>query len=234
MWELTLLGESADHGFFLEFILPALEEVGSVSNPEWQRTNTLWGRFDVHAVYAARGSRWEPVVSDGRLNLQYRATPVQWAEGLAFDWESERIFDSLTWRTPFDLGSGIKTSDSGSKRRSRKQISSNQVPTLHRVLESLIARMSMLLPGKYHAPDQVLDVLNAEERESLQAVMEQASRIPIRRASYEPAPKYWPGRWIGTQDFPVIPRPIVPYLELASILHVGKQTHFGCGTFVIS
>lgn len=234
LWELKLLGESADHGFFLEVILPALEEAGSVSDPQWQRLNTLWGRFDVHAVYVARGPRWEPMVSDGRLNLRYRATPVQWAEGLTFDWESERTFDSLTWQTPFDLDSDANISGSSSKRRSRKQISSDQVPTLQRILESLIARMSMLLPGKHHTPDKVLDVLSAEEQESLQTVMEQASRIPIHHASYEPAPKYWPGRWIGTQDFPVMPRPIIPYLELASILHIGKQTHFGCGTFVIS
>ncbi|MEE8389603.1 MAG: CRISPR system precrRNA processing endoribonuclease RAMP protein Cas6, partial [Anaerolineae bacterium] len=234
LWELKLLGESADHGFFLEVILPAMEEVGGVSNPEWQRTNTLWGRFDVHAVYAARGPRWEPVVSDGRLNLQYRATPVQWAEGLIFDWESERIPDRLTWQTPFDLGSGANTSGSSSKRHSRKQISSDQVPTLQRILESLIARMSVLLPGKHHPPDEILNVLSAEERESFQTVMEQACRIPIRHARYEPAPKYWPGRWIGTQNFAAIPRPIIPYLELASILHIGKQTHFGCGTFAIT
>jgi hypothetical protein len=236
LWELELLGESADHGLFLEVILPAVEEAGSVSDPRWQRQNVLWGRFDVHAVYVARGPRWEPVVSDGRLNLQYRATPVQWAEGLTFDSQSGRIFDRLTWLTPFDLSGDAGARGKG-RRRGKKKASPHQVPTLQSILESLIARMSTLLPGKRRTSDgvnAVLDVLSAEERQSLQAVMEQAAHIPVHHTRLKPAPKHWPGRWIGVQDFAVIPRPIIPYLELASILHIGKQTHFGCGTFVIS
>jgi hypothetical protein len=231
LWELELVGESADHGLFLEVILPAMEEAGSVSDPRWKRQNVLWGRFDVHAVYAARGCRWEPVVNDGRLNLQYRATPVQWAEGLTFEPQPGRIFDHLTWLTPFDLDGGASAGD---KRRSRKKISPHQVPTLQSILEALAARMSQLLPGKHHTPDEVLSVLSEEERASFHAATEHAARIPVRRATLEPTPKYGPGRWLGSQDFPVIPHPIIPYLELASILHIGRQTHLGCGTFRIS
>jgi len=231
LWELKLLGESADHGLFLEVILPAMEEAGSVSEPQWQRQNVLWGRFDIHAAYVARGPQWEAVVSDGRLDLNYRATPVQWAEGLAFDQRPDRVFDHLTWLTPFDLvGAEGKTA----RRRGRKRIPPDQAPTLQSILESLIARMSQLLPGKHHTPEDVWDVLSEEEQASFRAVMEQASLIPIRRQSLKPAPKRWPGRWIGTQTFPSIPHPLIPYLELASILHIGKQTHFGCGTFAIT
>ncbi|MBM4465465.1 MAG: CRISPR system precrRNA processing endoribonuclease RAMP protein Cas6 [Chloroflexi bacterium] len=229
LWELKLLGESADHGLFLEVILPAMEEAGSVSEPQWQRQNVLWGRFDVHSIHVARGPQWEPIVSDGRLDLDYRATPVQWAEGLTFDQRSERVFDRLTWLTPFDLGDDPK-----SKIENRKSKIESQAPTLRRVLESLIARMSQLLPGKHHTPEDVWSVLSEEERASFQAVLEQAARIPIRHKTLRPAPKRGPGRWIGTQTFPSIPHPLIPYLELASILHIGKQTHFGCGTFVIS
>ena len=227
LWELELMGENADHGLFLEVILPAIEELGSVLDPQWQHWNVLWGHFDIQAVYAARGRQWETVVSDGRLDLSYRVTPTQWAEGLTFDSGSERIFDRLTWLTPFDL-----TSESGRRHR-RKKIARHQVPTLQRILESLVARMGQLLPGKHHTPDDVWAVLGAEERASFQAAMEQAARIPVHHTSLKPAPKYWPGRWIGTQTFPSIPHPIIPYLELASILHIGRQTHFGCGTFVI-
>ena len=239
LWELKLMGESADHGLFLEVILPALEEAGRVSDPQWQRKHGFWGRFDIHAVYVARGRQWEPVVSDGRLDLDYRATPVQWAEGLTFDLEPERIFDRLTWLTPFDLASdavasGEQHPSTRSRQRSKKKIAPHQVPTLQSILESLIARMSLLLPGKRHTPDDVWDALSAEEQSSLQAVMEQASLVPIRSTRLEPAPKRWPGCWIGTQTFASIPHSIIPYLDLASILHVGKQTHFGCGTFMIS
>lgn len=230
LWELKLMGESADHGLFLEVILPALEEAATVSDQQLQRQNNLWGRFDIQAVFAARGRQWEPVVSDGRLDLNYHATPVQWAEGLTFEPRSERVFDRLTWITPFDFAGD--TSDTG--RRRKKKTPLEQVPTLQSILESLVGRMSLLLPGKHHTPDDLWAMLSAEEQESLQAVMEQASHIPIHHQSLKSAPKSWPGRWIGTQTFASIPHPIIPYLELASILHIGKQTHFGCGTFAIS
>lgn len=228
LWELKLLGESADHGLFLEVILPAMEEAGSILDPRWQHQNVLWGRFDIQAVYVARGQQWEPIVRDGRLDLSYQATSVQWAEGLTFEQRSERIFDRLTWITPFDL-----TNASGKPSREKK-IAPHEVPTLQGILESLIARMSQLLPGRHHAPEDVWSVLSEEERTSFQAAMEQAARIPVHRHSLKPAPKRGPGRWIGTQTFPSIPHPIIPYLELASILHIGKQTHLGCGTFAIS
>jgi hypothetical protein len=229
LWELKLMGESADHGLFLEVILSALEEAGIVSDQQLQRKNGLWGRFDIQAVYAARGRQWEPVVSDGRLDLNYRATPVQWAEGLTFEPGSERVFDCLTWITPFDFSDASQTG-----RCRRKKISPHQVPTLQSMMDSLVSRMSLLLPGKYNTPDDVWATLSAEEQATLRAAMEQASHIPIHHKGLKPAPQSWPGRWIGTQTFASIPHPIVPYLELASILHIGRQTHFGCGTFAIS
>ena len=39
LWELKLIGESADHGFFLEVILPAIEEASYTSDPRWHRPN---------------------------------------------------------------------------------------------------------------------------------------------------------------------------------------------------
>jgi hypothetical protein len=238
LWELELMGESADHGLFLEVILPALEEAGRVTDPQWQRQNALWGRFDIQAIYVARGRQWEPMVRDGRLDLNYRATDVQWAEGLTFEAGSERIFDHLTWLTPFDLGNDASASSrqrpSRSGQRSKKKPDPHEVPTLQSILESMVARMSLLLPGKHHTPDDVWEALSAEEQSSLRAVMEQAALVPVRHTSLKPAPKRWPGRWIGTQTFASIPHSIIPYLELASILHIGKQTHFGCGTFMIS
>lgn len=241
LWELKLMGEQADHGLFLEVILPAVEEATTISparppgqaHPWWLHQNSLWGRFDVHSVYVARGTRWEPIVQDGRLNLRYRPTPVQWAEGLTFEARSERVFDRLIWLTPFDLVSAR----SGKRRAStsrKKKIPAGEVPTLQTILESLIARMSLFLPGKRNTPDDVWNSLSAEERSSLQAALEQASRIPLHHYDIRPAPRNWPGRWIGRQSFPSIPHPIIPYLELASILHVGRQTHFGCGTFKIT
>jgi hypothetical protein len=229
LWEFKLMGESADHGLFLEVVLPALEEAATISDQQLQRKNGLWGRFDIQAIYAARGAQWEPIVSAGRLDLNYHVTPVQWAEGLTFESRSERLLDRLTWITPFDFSGATQTG-----RRRRKKIPLHQVPTLQSMLESLIARMSLLLPGKYNTADDVWAILSAEEQAELRGIMEQASHIPIHLKSLKPAPKNWPGRWIGAQTFASIPHPTIPYLELASILHIGRQTHFGCGTFAIS
>ncbi len=225
LWELKLMGESADHGLFLEVILPAMEEASSTMDPKWRRQNSLWGQFDIHAVYTARGRRWESVVQDGRLDLHHHANPALWAEGVSFDAQPECIFDSLTWLTPFDLGNA---------RGRRKKMPPEEVPTLRGMLEALIARMSQLLPGKHTTPDDVWALLSGEEQARLQDALEQAALIPLHHHRLKPAPKGWPGRWLGTQTFPSIPHPLIPYLELASILHIGRQAHFGCGTFVIT
>ncbi|MDH7485340.1 MAG: CRISPR system precrRNA processing endoribonuclease RAMP protein Cas6 [Anaerolineae bacterium] len=226
LWELKLLGQSADHGLFLEVILPAMEAAATTTDPRWPRQSGLWGHFDITGVYAARGNHWEPLVQEGKLDLRHSPTPVQWAEGLTF--QADRVGKRLTWLTPFDL------SPAGSRRRSGKRIPAGEVPTLPRLLESLIARMTIFLPGKRHTPDDVWNSLSAEERASLQAALEQAAQAPLRERDLRHAPKEWPGLWIGRQTFAAIPSSVIPYLELASILHVGNQTHYGCGTFVIT
>jgi len=217
MWELELIGNSADHGQFLQVILPAMEDASRTNDPRWSRQHSLWGRFDIRAIYAARGARWEPVAREGKLDLRCRVTPTQWAEGLTFRPASERTLDRLTWITPFDL----------------PEPEGRAAPTLPELLEALAERMSLFIPGKRRAHADVWNVLSQEEQAALHAAIEQAREFPLRKQSLEPAPKSAPGKWIGTQKFLFIPDTLVPYLELASILHIGQQTHFGCGTFVI-
>ena len=228
LWELKLLGESADHGLFLEVILPAMEQVAIAFDPRWHHQNSLWGQFTIQAVYAARGHRWEAIVQAGKLDLNRRVTPTQWADGLTADAKPEQLFDRLTWLTPFDLAAA------GKRTPGRKKIPADQVPTLQTILQALVARMAILLPGKHHTVDDVWNSLGTEDRSSLQKAIEDANRIPVHHHKLGRAPAGWPGCWQGTQSFPFIPPSTLPYLELASILHVGKQTHFGCGTFSIT
>lgn len=229
LWELKLLGSALDHGFFLEVILPALEAAGQTTDPRWYRSNSLWGRFDIQAIYAARGPRWEPVVSDGRLNLRYRADPLQWADGLTWQLNPSRRLTQLTWLTPFDLGEAASEEQADAAPTTQNPES----PTVQLLLEALLARMARLLPGKYTTPGDVWNLIGPEEQAALWDALAQADRAPLRRHNLKSAPKEWPGRWLGQQTFAPIPPPLLPYLELASILHLGRHTHLGCGTFVL-
>jgi hypothetical protein len=233
-WELKLFGADADHNLFLEVILPAMEEASIT--PEamtWHQKYSFWGHFDVYAVYAARGWQWEPVIQDGKLDLNYRPTPFQWTEGINFGGEpSQRRFNQITWLTPFDFGETPVKKSRQSRRRKKKTVSI-RTPTLRHILDALMVRTGQLLPGKYNTSDDVWALLNQEEQSALQGNLEQARRIPVHHHEIKQVPKHWPGRWIGAEMFPSIPQPLMPYLELASILHIGKQTHFGCGMFMI-
>jgi hypothetical protein len=220
-WELKLIGDSADHGLFLELILPAMEEAGYTSDTRWNRPNRLWGHFDVNAIYVAKGAQWEPLVTDGRLDLRYRPTPFQWVEGLTFVVPEQRPFCSLNWLTTFDLGNGKSTSHSAD----------SAPATLQVILEALIFRLSLLIPGRRKFPEGVMAILNTTEQTALQRAMTEAADVPLLNNNLQRAPSHGPGVWTGTQTYAPIPAAIVPYLELASILHLGKQTHFGCGTF---
>ena len=250
LWELKLLGNDADHGLFLEVILPAMEEAATTSDERWHRPRTLWGRFDIQAIYAARGPRWEPVVQAGRLDLKYRATPMQWAEELSFTREAGPPLHNLTWLTPYDFKSQtahLAVQDIADRRsdtaltnpKSEMSVteehaarnSKSNAPSLSDLLDALMARMTLFQAGKRPTPEQVWALLTPQEQQALRLDCEKGS---LRRQKIECAPKGWPGCWIGTQMFTVIPAGVVPYLELASILHIGRQTHFGCGTFVLS
>jgi hypothetical protein len=237
LWELKLIGESADHGLFLELILPAMEEASYTSESQWNRPNRLWGRFDIHSVYVARGPHWEPLVSEGRLDLRYRASPVQWAEGLTFGSELPALKFSkptrLIWLASFDLGEESDGKDNAKGKVRAKRAVPVQVPALRHILEALMDRMRILMPDLRNAPDSAWDILPLEEQSSIQDAMEQADNVPILHKDIRRASKDHPGRWTGTQIFSYIPPPIIPYLELASILHIGRHTHFGCGTFAL-
>lgn len=221
-WELKLTGESADHGLFLELILPALEEAGSVRDSRWNYTDSLWGRFDIHSVFMAKGTRWDPVVSRGRLNLKYKAGPRQWARGLKF--ESPRPpshFDCLTWLTAFDLN----RNDSGI----------GKSPSLRSILDALTDRLARLTLGSYYSFDDFWKLLRPKERSAFQNAVEMSSEISVFQEDIKTVPKYLPGRQIGKQIFrEPLPDLVLPYLGLASVFHIGKHTHFGCGTFLLN
>ena len=227
VWELKLMGEDADHGLFLELILPAMEKAGTRKVDTSSRgARNLWGHFDIQAVYVSRGRSWEPLVEDGRLNLRYHATPTQWAEGLILGETMRSGFHYLTWLTPFEFA---ETQEKGLARTTN--------PTLRDLLDALMIRMTFFLPGR---PDvqqvpEVLARIPSEEQKRIEWSLRQEESQPlIQQEALQASPKEWPGHKIGMQVFQDILSPLLPYLELASILHIGEHTHLGCGTFVLT
>lgn len=237
IWELKLFGDQADHDFFLEVILPAMEAAATSSRQSSGNRNSLWGHFDIYAVYAARGRTWEPFIQAGQLDLRYRPTSIQWADGLTFGHELTDPCSKIIWLTPFEFGHcevyAKSPLYSSQRQRPKTDIFEPQLPTLLDLIEILLIRVSRLLPGKYTTADDVWSMLQADERTTLQRDLECASQNAITDQTLEPIPKAWAANWLGIQPFPAIPPPLVPYLELASILHIGKRTHFGYGTFAL-
>lgn len=233
-WEMKLFGDGADHGFFLETILPAMEEAGYTSDERWSRPNRVWGRFDIHAVYAARGRHWEPIVSDGLLNLRSHPDSSQWAEQLAFGSDAESALRQLMWVTPFEFeqaaGQG-KEPAPGDGQDNTPDGSSSAMKT---ILDGLEHRWSLLVRSRRKGASGTRDGIDEEGKLILQKATEQAVRTPLLFKDLKPAPKECPGLWTGRHVFAPIPNEIIPCLELASILHIGRHIHFGCGTFALA
>jgi hypothetical protein len=228
MWELKLFGEDADHEFFLETILPAMEDASVIKDHRWYARNSLWGHFDIDSVYVCHGNKWKPLVEQGSLDLKYHPTPWQWYEvdEIQFSKDVKNItFKHLYWLTTFDL-SPEAASDIDVEQDSGR--------ALTRVVEAVIERMNFLLKVSKRTNETIWTFLDKEQDEYLNQALENSENIIHGYHDLEPAPKKYPARWRGTQHFPTkIPSLFLPYLNIASILHIGRYTQYGCGTFLL-
>jgi hypothetical protein len=167
------------------------------------------------------------------LNLRYRATSLQWAEGIESVMQLERSFYRLNWITPCELQPvSAPTTRCATTDPSH---SIDESPGLKAILEALIERICHVMPGKVHTPEELWKRVGTEEQAYFLDAMDQVARVGVRRNQLVGVPKGWPGKWIGKQWLDqVVPPAALPYLHLASIVHVGRYTHFGCGTFLLS
>ncbi|CAK0745002.1 hypothetical protein CCP3SC15_1340006 [Gammaproteobacteria bacterium] len=105
------------------------------------------------------------------------------------------------------------------------------------LLDALMGRLTLFLPGRPSRKRvaEVWALLPAEEQEKLADALQQEESLALpQQEALQPAPKEWPGQKIGMQVFRDILPPFFPYLELASILHIGEHTRLGCGTFILT
>jgi hypothetical protein len=223
LWELKLFGDSADHRLFLEQLLPAVEAASFLRDRPWARQTRLWGNFDIAAVYVARGLQWQPLVQDGVIDLKTRPNPMQWRQGLPFTSTYGRR--TLTWVTPFDFGAEKVAAGAPAPHRSgRNQRRRPSAPDLAFLLDAAVGRLESYVPGW----------LEESGNAGWTQLRDEARKVPLVRSDLRPVPRQWPGQGIGPQTFRRIPAAAVPYLTLASILHIGRHIHFGCGAFALT
>ncbi len=229
--EFKIIGEEADHGFFLESVLPVLEAAGYRIDTPWYRQDSLWGRYEIAAVYVGRGRHWEPLVQNGRLDLRYQASVTQWIEGMDEVPPSPKQYSTLNWVTPFD---GLPYGNPSASELSSKN-NLPPVPHLRQVLDATVARIASVLPGKRNDMELFWEGIAPADAAPLQEAFNQAETIGQKDHSIVPPPKGFPGQGIGSVTFnDSIPPILLPLLDIGSILHVGRQTHIGCGTFYLT
>jgi len=234
LWELKLFGEDASHEFFIEVILPAMEEASTKTDASWVYRNSLWGNFDIDSIYIANNNSWQPLVTNGRLNLELEASSIQYSSNIINKYSDDIKFNfrKIVWLTPFDFTSVFSTTKKEVQVKNEEESTIDATPTLYGILDAFLSRLNEVLEGKRTAIENVWSDLEEEEINNLHQHMLEMKSINVTNSNIVPTYKRL-GRWIGSQTFSRIPYTVYPYLELASILHIGRQTHAGCGTFQI-
>ncbi len=224
-WEFKLFQDDANHEIFLEVVLPSLEKAGYARDIIRRDSNMFWGGFDISHIFVAQGKQWLPIATDGKLDVRSRPDPQQWAKGLDFGPSKAPSLRHLTWLTPYDF-SKVETSDT--ERNARKN------PSMLILLEAFVERMAAFAKSPHKSATTLWDILSENETKHLKQCLEEAATVRVIRQRAHHAPERWPGLYTGEQTFSHIPSAILPLLELASIVHIGRSTHFGCGTFMLS
>jgi hypothetical protein len=221
LWELKLLGGSAEHALFLEILLPAIEAAGSTRHARWQRGVPLWGHYDIDEVYVGQGLRWQPLVQQGKLDFALQPSASQWRSELPLQSKQRYPPRTLTWLTPFAFAQAQAGEPANAPRPEPRP------PDLRTILSVAGERIERYAPGWLNAGP-------GDKASAWQAVLQQAQASRVVSAELYLPPKGWPGQGLGEQSFNQLPQAAIPYLTLASILHIGDYAHWGYGSFALS
>ncbi|WP_080804076.1 type III-I CRISPR precrRNA processing endoribonuclease Cas6 [Desulfamplus magnetovallimortis] len=228
LFELKLLGRSADHELFVEVILPAMEQIAMNPYIGTKYKNSLWGHFDISSVYSARGSSWKPILKNGKLDLRRKIISSQWSNGLKFGPDSFNSLDRIRWLSPFLVA---PASNKAGRTGNRKSM---PVPPLSSILEAIAERVCYVTLGKYSTAMDFLNSIEKDELASWREAMKYADSNSICRHNIKKSSQLFSGLRMGSQTFKTpVHETLIPFLSLGSILHIGEYTHFGCGTYTM-
>jgi hypothetical protein len=221
-WELKLIGDSADHGFFLEAIVPAMEKLGYTEQNIHQSRISIWGHYDILSVWVANGKMWEPLIHESQLNLRYNPKPLQWNAQFTEEYYHKNMAKQirLIWSRPFEFDT-----------QDVSQIKDRFIPEMQTIIESVIRRWGFFTSSTLRK--DFLDLLPSDLLTEVKKAWEIACNMRITSYNLKPALRDEPGLWSGELTYENIPVFLMPYLDIAAIFHVGKKTHYGCGTFVL-
>jgi hypothetical protein len=221
-WELKLIGDSADHGFFLEAIIPAMEKLGYTEQNIPQSRLSIWGHYDILSVWVANGNNWDPLINESQLNLKYHPKPLQWNSHLTEDYYHKGMSQQkrLIWLRPFEFDVlGIS------------QMKDKFIPEMQSIIESVVRRWSFFSSSRIRK--EIWDLVPSNLLIEVKKAWEIAGNMRISSYNLIPALRNEPGLWTGELTYENIPVFLMPYLDMAAIFHVGKKTHYGCGTFAL-
>jgi len=219
-WELKLIGDSADHGFFLEAIIPAMEKLGYVEQNIHLSRMSIWGHFDILSVWVANGNKWEPLINKSQLNLRYNPKPLQWNRHLTEEYYHKEMSKQkrLVWLRPFEFDI-----------QDVSEMKDKFIPEMQTIVESVVRRWSFFSSTRIRK--EVWDLVPSQLIVEVKKAWEIACNMRIISYNLFPALRNEPGLWLGEVEYENIPVFLMPYLDMAAMFHVGKKTHYGCGTF---
>ena len=230
--ELKLLGDGADHGFFMETMLPALEILGSeptAGGGKANQPNALYGHFEIRSVRSAKGHGWKPLIRDGRLDLRFKVHGAQWEKGFRMAEYRPEPVHQLVWRTPFDFPD--PPSPASLKPAAKRKVK-RQPPGLPEFLEGTADRLGRIYHGSYAGSREFVDRMDAECAAKWHEAMEMAAKPRIKRYRLKKTSGATGPALIGFQTFtPAIPPELFPFLTLGHLIHLGRGTLYGQGLF---
>ncbi|ETR74129.1 MAG: hypothetical protein OMM_00438 [Candidatus Magnetoglobus multicellularis str. Araruama] len=199
-----------------------MEKMGYTELNIPQSKLSVWGHFDIISVWVANGNKWESLIQGSELNLRYDPKPLQWNNDLTEAYYNKNMAKKikLIWIRPFEFDI-----------QSTSHLTDKFIPEMPAIIESVIRRWSFFASQRIQK--DIWDLIPTHLLVEVKKAWEIACNMRITSYNLIPALKHEPGLWSGELSYENIPVFLMPYLDMAALLHVGKKTHYGCGTFAL-